>query len=126
MSNAKLEDVTNVSGHSFFTISKPVIDIGRSLENDIVVFKNTVSSRHATIEQKPDGYFIVDWNSSNKTQLNGVELDPNSPQKLNDGDEIKIDTFPPLFSNWGRSNRLCRLHRPLMTMGPFFSTAVRR
>jgi serine/threonine protein kinase/pSer/pThr/pTyr-binding forkhead associated (FHA) protein len=97
MSQAKLEDVTNVSGHPFFTISKPVIDIGRSLENDIVVFKNTVSSRHATIEQKPDGYFIVDQNSSNKTQLNGVELDPNSPQKLNDGDEIKIDTFPFVF-----------------------------
>ncbi|MFC1811923.1 protein kinase [Thermodesulfobacteriota bacterium] len=97
MSKAKLEDVTNVSGHSFFTISKPVFHIGRSLENDIVVFKNTVSSRHATIEQKPDGYFIADQNSSNKTQLNGVELDPNSPQKLNDGDEIKIDTFPFVF-----------------------------
>ncbi len=97
MPKAKLEDVSNVTGRSFFPVSKPIINIGRSLKNDFVIKKNTVSNRHAAIEQKPDGHFIVDLNSSNKTQLNGVELDPNSPHRLNDGDEIRIHTFPFIF-----------------------------
>jgi pSer/pThr/pTyr-binding forkhead associated (FHA) protein/predicted Ser/Thr protein kinase len=97
MQKAKLEDVANVTDHHFFPISKPAINIGRSLTNDLVIKKSTVSSRHAIIEQKPDGYFIVDLNSSNKTLLNRSKLNPNSPYRLSDGDEIRFDTFTFIF-----------------------------
>jgi len=94
---AKLEDVTNVTGRSFFPISKPIINIGSSPENDLVIEKDTVSERHATIEQQPDGHFVVVLSSTGKTLLNGVELEPISTHRLNDGDEISIDTFAFIF-----------------------------
>jgi serine/threonine protein kinase/pSer/pThr/pTyr-binding forkhead associated (FHA) protein len=94
---AKLEDVTNVTGHLFFPIIKPIINIGSSLENDLVIEKNTISDQHATIKRQPDGHFVVIQSSYGKTLLNGTELEPNSPYKLNDGDEIRIDTFAFIF-----------------------------
>ncbi|MBU0985778.1 MAG: FHA domain-containing protein, partial [Proteobacteria bacterium] len=94
---AKLEDIANITGCKYFSISKPIVNIGRSLKNDLVIKKDSVSARHAAIEQKPDGHFIIDLNSTNKTHLNGTVLDPNSPHRLNDGDKIVIDTFSFIF-----------------------------
>jgi len=95
---AKLEDIDNITGRSFFPITKRVINVGRSKKNDLVIRKNTVSTKHAIIEQKNDGHFLVDLNSSNNTFLNGNKLNPNTPYKLKDGDEIKFDVLPFVFN----------------------------
>ena len=86
-----------MTGRAFISIDRPLVNIGRSIKNDMVIKKNTVSARHASIEQKTDGYFVIDRNSTNKTLLNGQILDPNKPVRLNDGDEISIDTFSFVF-----------------------------
>ena len=121
MPKAKLEDVANFTVRSFFTISKPIINIGRSQKNDVVVKKNTVSVRHVVIEQKLNKHFVVDLNSTNTTRL---------AQRSGTGPEFIAQTQLPamksvslsshLFSN--RRNLNCH-NQPLM-MKPSFSTAI--
>ena len=94
---ARLLDVHNVSNKPSLLISKPVFSIGRHPASDFVLEQKTVSGRHAVIEQKQNGYFIVDQNSTNKTRVNGAELAPKIPKQLNDGDEIKFDKFSFIF-----------------------------
>jgi len=48
-----------------------------------------VSQRHASIRKTEDGYEILDLNSTNGTQLNGVRLSPNQPYKLESGSVIR-------------------------------------
>jgi pSer/pThr/pTyr-binding forkhead associated (FHA) protein len=94
---ARLLDVHNISNKPSLLIRKPVFSIGRHPASDFVLEQKTVSGRHAVIEQQQSGYFIVDQNSTNKTRVNGTELDPNIPKQLNDGDEIKFDKFSFIF-----------------------------
>ena len=94
---ARFIDVNNISNRPYLLIDKPVFKIGRHPESDFVIKENTVSERHAVIEQKQSGFYIVNQDNSSKTRVNGAELDPNMPKQLNDGDEIQIDTFSFVF-----------------------------
>ncbi|MBL7179586.1 MAG: protein kinase [Desulfobacterales bacterium] len=94
---ARLLDVGNISKSPSMLISKPVFKIGRHPASDFVIEQKTISGRHAVIEQKQNGYFIVDQNSTNKTRVNGTVLDPNIPKQINDGDEIQFDKFSFIF-----------------------------
>lgn len=49
-----------------------------------------VSRLHAAIRPENGAVVIVDLASSNGTLVNGVELVPNLPQPLHDGDEIEL------------------------------------
>ena len=94
---ARLIDINKISNSPYLLIDKPVFKIGRHPTSDFVIKKNTVSGKHATIEHKQGEFYIVDQNSSNKTRINGAELDPKVPTQLSDGDEIQFDIFSFVF-----------------------------
>jgi hypothetical protein len=62
--------------------------IGRGTENALVIPDISVSRRHARIEERGAGaWVLIDESSGNGTRLNGV---PIREQRLRDGDEIAI------------------------------------
>lgn len=61
--------------------------LGRENECHIVVDDESVSRRHATIQQQEDGYAVIDLHSTNGTFVNEARV---SAQKLKDGDYLHI------------------------------------
>ena len=74
-------------------ISNPdMITIGRSPENDIVLYNRLVSKSHAYLGlgASDDAVFLVDNHSTNGTFINNIELSPTGNYQLTDGDEISF------------------------------------
>ncbi len=94
---ARLVDAARTTGTPYFSLTRPVVRIGRSAVNDVVIKKPTVSGSHAIIERKENGYYLIDQKSSNGTRVNGARLDPNVPHQLAQGDEVSFDTYRFLF-----------------------------
>ena len=64
--------------------------VGRSEECDISIDYSVLTRKHLQIS-KTDGYFYVkDMGSSNKTLLNGKELEPQKNVPLKANDEISV------------------------------------
>jgi DNA-binding NtrC family response regulator len=78
-------------------LQKPLVSIGSLPENDLVLTDATVSRRHATVEEKPDGYVLSDLDSTNGTFLDGVRV---RQAYLSPGSVIRLGqtemTFSPL------------------------------
>ena len=68
------------------------ITIGRSAQNDIILYNKMVSKSHAYLEiaAAGEGCSLVDVGSKNGTLLNDNELKPNQSYPLADGDEISF------------------------------------
>ena len=68
------------------------ITVGRSPDNDIVIYNKMVSRRHAYLElsSEDQGCFLVDIGSSNGTFLNNKQITPLEKYQLTDADEISI------------------------------------
>jgi len=66
-----------------------VVRIGRKW-GEIRIDDRHVSQRHAHISFDGDAYYVTDLGSRNKTELNGHELVPQQPHRLNHGDRISI------------------------------------
>jgi serine/threonine protein kinase/pSer/pThr/pTyr-binding forkhead associated (FHA) protein len=94
---ARLVDDARTTGAPYFPLSRPVVRIGRSAVNDLVIKKPTVSGKHAVIEQKQGGYYLIDQKSANGTRVNGARVAPNVPHELADGDEIRFDAYAFVF-----------------------------
>jgi serine phosphatase RsbU (regulator of sigma subunit) len=81
-----------------YDIVEPCCTLGRNPERDISdVFQghDGVSREHARIEKVGDQYFLIDWDSRNGTQKNGVEV--TDSVALSDGDRITICAMDFLF-----------------------------
>lgn len=79
-----------------FSLAEGAVQIGRGIENDVVLHSDSVSRRHARIEIRAGSYRIVDMHSTNGTYVNDqlVRDDP-----LRRGDQIKIgDTILKFLS----------------------------
>jgi len=75
------------------SITNPdMITIGRSSENDIVLYNRLVSKSHAylALGASDEAIFLVDNHSTNGTFLNNIELSPTGNYQLADGDEISF------------------------------------
>ena len=60
-------------------------------ELDLAEHDRGIASRnHAVINRDGDYYMITDVGSTNGTLLNGAAMPPRQPQRLNQGDRIKI------------------------------------
>lgn len=57
-----------------FPLRQPVVAMGRDSGNDIVLQDITASGSHARIERRGNQTFIMDWNSSNGTFVNGQRV----------------------------------------------------
>lgn len=73
-------------------INKPVFRIGkeRSSADYSVQNNNAVSRLHANIITKGNQYFIIDNNSTNRTFINGSDIQPEQEFEIIDGDEITL------------------------------------
>ncbi len=72
------------------------LTLGRETTNQIEISDPFVSSRHARIEKKEDGYFLRDLKSRNGTYLNGNQI---SEVYLNPGDRIRLGEREFLFQD---------------------------
>jgi hypothetical protein len=72
--------------------SPDMIAIGRSPENDIVLYNRLVSKSHAFLDLSvsDEAIFLIDNFSTNGTFLNNIELSPTGNYRLADGDEISF------------------------------------
>jgi hypothetical protein len=68
-------------------LSDPIVSLGRSFENDVVVDDSRVSRRHAQLRQRAGRYVIYDLGSSGGTLVNGVRV---SECVLASGDVISL------------------------------------
>ena len=68
------------------------IAIGRSANNDIVLYNKMISKQHACLNVSDDGedIYIFDLQSTNNTFLNNKELEPGKAYKLKNNDEISF------------------------------------
>jgi pSer/pThr/pTyr-binding forkhead associated (FHA) protein len=68
------------------------VTIGRSAQNDIILYNKMVSKEHAYLNIPETGGTcdLVDVGSKNGTLLNGNEIAPHQSYPLNDGDEISF------------------------------------
>lgn len=84
------------AGEQTYRIEKPVIKIGRQLNNDIIVEDKRVSRYHAQIKFQPDGQFaIFDLGSTNGITINGT---PNQRHHiLHNGDCFTIGSYDFYF-----------------------------
>lgn len=84
--------LAQVTDKILFPLNRETTRIGRGKENDICIDGQEVSTAHALLEtqvktDKSVDYYIEDLGSTNKTYVNGQEIDR---IKLTDDDEIRI------------------------------------
>ena len=64
--------------------------IGRSQQAAVCVVHPSVSRSHACLEYQGDGWFLTDLDSRHGTQVNGVELQANTPAPIVVGDIVRV------------------------------------
>lgn len=72
------------------------VTLGRDVTNTIVLPEGVISSTHARIRAKPDGWQITDLHSTNGTRVNGQ---PIQSVYLSHGDRIKIGSAEIVFTD---------------------------
>lgn len=60
------------------------IVIGRATDSDLFVPDKRLSRHHAELQQRPDGYWVIDLGSTNGTYLNGARIDGERPLRHSD------------------------------------------
>lgn len=63
-----------LEGQRHIPLVGPLVDLGRSLDNDIIVDDARVSRRHAQLRRRYDRYLIVDLGSTGGTAVNGYPV----------------------------------------------------
>ena len=90
------QSVFLIVNRQMIPLEKPVIRIGRQLENDIVFHEEFVSRFHAEIRFEDGKYVLQDNGSTGGTFVNGRKIDR---CVLNSGDLISIATIQMMFVN---------------------------
>lgn len=71
-------------------LDRDAMTLGRGEECDIVVPERQVSRVHLRITRDARGYLVEDLDSKNGTYINGRQIQPGTPVRLQDGDEIQV------------------------------------
>jgi pSer/pThr/pTyr-binding forkhead associated (FHA) protein len=79
---------------STFLVKDEETTVGRDTGSAIFLDDITVSRRHAIIQRRDDGWFVIDSGSLNGTYVNGEQVDET---KLATGDELQIGKFQLTF-----------------------------
>jgi len=77
-------------------LDKPVINIGRRNNNDIVVNDIRVSRVHAQVRKTRNSYMIFDVGSTGGTYINGDRI---NSQELKSGDVISLGGYTLVFTD---------------------------
>ncbi len=76
-----------VDGRRTVPLDRPIVTIGRSLDNDVVVNDTRVSRHHAQLRRRAGRYVVYDMGSSGGTRVNGDRV---SECLLQPGDVINL------------------------------------
>ncbi|TFG49762.1 MAG: FHA domain-containing protein [Anaerolineales bacterium] len=71
-------------------VKKEIMIAGRSQESDIHLDSKKCSRTHALIRLEGNALTLIDLRSKNGTFINNVQITPNSPQHLREGDEVRF------------------------------------
>jgi ABC-type multidrug transport system ATPase subunit/pSer/pThr/pTyr-binding forkhead associated (FHA) protein len=80
-----------------FSIEKPITNVGRAPDNDVVLNHPAVSGHHLSLSMTSSGMMVTDLNSTNGTQLNGQRITAGAQTNLRPGDVLRIGD---LTGNW--------------------------
>ena len=94
----KEKKVFVVINQQIFPIEKPVVTIGRNMNNDIVINDKFVSRNHAEIRLEDGKFHIRDLESTSGTSLNRKRVQHG---RLYSGDMISVAHVPILFIDEG-------------------------
>lgn len=72
----------------YFVINAPVVNIGRSYDNDVVINDQHVSPHHLQLERERGGWRLIDLNSVNGVQV--LKNPSGNPTLVASGAEIKL------------------------------------
>lgn len=86
-------DVDDEQDDARYELDQDRILIGRGAGADVRLPDPSVSTRHATIEQRGGRYVIVDHGTTNGTHVQGARIVPERPKALRDGDRIDVGAF---------------------------------
>ena len=93
--------------------------LGRVGENEITLPDREVSRHHARITRSGKQYHIEDLGSLNGTFVNGGRLEPNQPQMLSSGSEIRLGpTARLLFTEVGATVPATEAIREMLINAP--------
>jgi pSer/pThr/pTyr-binding forkhead associated (FHA) protein len=90
----KQEKAWLVVNTQLYSLDRIVTNIGRSLDNDIVIQDAHVSRNHAQIRYENDQYILYDLNSTGGTFLNNKKVDQSV---LHVGNIITLTNVPMVF-----------------------------
>ena len=76
-----------LEGRRHVNLTQPVISIGRSLENDLVIEDSRVSRQHAQLRRRYERYVLYDLGSRGGTRINGYSIEE---CVLHSGDVISL------------------------------------
>jgi pSer/pThr/pTyr-binding forkhead associated (FHA) protein len=83
-----------LEGRRHVSLNKPVVTIGRALDNDVVIDDPRVSRHHAQLRLRQGRYVLYDTGSSGGTLVNNQ---PVSEVALNAGDVISLAGAQVIF-----------------------------
>ena len=84
-----------LEGRTHIPLDRPLITIGRRVDNDIVLEDATVSRRHAQIRWRYNRFVLFDVNRRGKTAVNS---EPITEHALQPGDVITICDIPFIYA----------------------------
>ncbi|HET6277178.1 MAG TPA: SpoIIE family protein phosphatase [Candidatus Polarisedimenticolia bacterium] len=94
----KYLSVTTPDGASYrHPFTGNALRLGRSSSNDLVLQDQAASRHHAEIVRRPEGCFLIDAHSKNRTYLNGSQVGEAVP--LRPGDMIRIGSTVLVFND---------------------------
>src|SRR5215213_2947832 len=85
--------------------------IGRDSDNDIVLDEMTVSRCHALLYMRAGHVAIMDLESTNGTFVNGLQVRPDAPVRLANGDLIQIGQVMARYTETRAEQHTIRAHR---------------
>ena len=77
-----------------FELARPVVTLGRALENDIVIADSRVSRFHAEIKQESGRFVLRDLGSTNGTRVASEKIDR---RELHNGETISLGGYELTF-----------------------------
>jgi pSer/pThr/pTyr-binding forkhead associated (FHA) protein len=75
-------------------LTDDVVTIGRASSSGIAIDSNGVSRKHAEVQHRRDGFYIVDLGSTNGTRFQGQRIEE---RRLEDGDEFQVGPAQIVF-----------------------------
>jgi pSer/pThr/pTyr-binding forkhead associated (FHA) protein len=92
---ATLELVSDGLKGKRFRLTRPLVHVGRSTNNDVMLADKSVSSAHAKLQRRGNDWYVVDGESKNGTYVDGVRV--SGDRKLPEACEMRFGGVKALF-----------------------------